>query len=170
MSKPTSVGKLNLDQTLTTTFATSVRGSPRKMGPKHARRGAGAPRVRSHPGWLTWPPPLPGGLVAGPRPLPRWCSAQVWRVGGLFHLFPLRISALCFLLCTFCLIFHLYSNMSPAKHVFSNTSGTRSIVYAYVSKVCLILLFWTLFGGLIQSLVTANKSPKLNLCSSRVNS
>jgi hypothetical protein len=46
--------------------------------------------------------------------------------------------------------------MGPAKHDFSNTSGTRSIVKAYVSKACLFLLFWTIIGGRIWLLVTAN--------------
>jgi hypothetical protein len=69
--------------------------------------------------------------------------------------FPLHISALRFLNCAFCLVFHFYSNMSY-KTCFSNTSGTRSIVKAYVPKDCLFLLFWTLFGGRIRSIVTAN--------------
>jgi len=37
--------------------------------------GAGAPRVWPHPGLLAWPPSLPGGLVAMPGPLLRWCLA-----------------------------------------------------------------------------------------------
>jgi hypothetical protein len=53
-------------------------------------------------------------------------------------------------------IFHLYSNVCPTKYVFSNTSGTMSIVKAYVSKVCLFLLFWTIIGGRMLSLVTTN--------------
>jgi len=58
------------------------------------------------------------------------------------------------------IIFHLYSNICPAKHVFSNTSGTMSIVKAYVSKVCLFLLFWIIIGGRIWSLVTANRASR----------
>jgi len=50
----------------------------------------------------------------------------------------------------------LYLNVCPAKHVFSNTSGTMLIVKVYVSKDCLFLLFWTLFGSRIRSFVTAN--------------
>ena len=43
------------------------------------------------------------------------------------------------------------------KTCFSNTSGTMSIVKVYVSKDCLFLPFWTLIGGRIRSLVTANR-------------
>jgi hypothetical protein len=96
------------------------------------------------------------GLLAGPRLLPQWCSAHVWRVGGLYPFIPLRISALRFLNCAFCLVFHLYSNVCAAKHISSNTSGTRSIVKAYVSKVCLFLPFWTLIGDRNCLLWTAN--------------
>jgi hypothetical protein len=75
-------------------------------------------------------------------------SLDVWM--GLSSYFPLHTSRIRFLLCAFCLIlfvFHLISKMCPAKHVFSNTSGTRSIAKAYVSKVCLFLLFWTIIGS-----------------------
>ena len=51
--------------------------------------------------------------------------------------------------CAICLVFHLYSNVCPAKHVFCYTSGTMSIVKVYVSKDCLFLPFWTLIGGRI---------------------
>jgi len=43
-------------------------------------------------------------------------------------------SALRFLVLRHLLIFHLYSNTCPTKHDFSNASGTRSKVKAYVSK------------------------------------
>jgi hypothetical protein len=62
---------------------------------------------------------------------------QMWCVDGLLHSSPLRISKICVLLCAFCLvlcIFHLFSETCPEKHIFLNTSWTRSIVYAYVSK------------------------------------
>ena len=137
-----------------------------KVGPRGGGGGVGAPLVWPHQGWPCSPPPCSGGLLAGPGLLPQWCSAQFWCVGGLLYLFLLRISALCFLFCVFCFVFHLYSNVCPAKHVSSNTSRTMSIVDAYVSKVCLFLLFWILIGDQICSLRTANKSPKLNLCSS----
>ena len=39
------------------------------------------------------------------------------------------------------IIFHLYSNICSAKHVFSNTSGTMLIVKAYVLKDYLFLPF-----------------------------
>ena len=55
------------------------------------------------------------------------------------------------------IIFHLYSNICPAKHVFSNTSRIMSIVKAYVSKHCLFLLFWIIIGSRMLSLLTANK-------------
>ena len=58
-------------------------------------------------------------------------------------------STLRFLVLRLLLIFHLYSNSCPTKHDFSNTSVTRSIVKAYVSKDYLFLLFWTLIGGQI---------------------
>ena len=144
-----------------------------KPGPGGSSRGATAPPVRSHPSRVGSWPPSRGWFLGRPRSSPHRCLTQNWPLDGLFHLFLLRISVLCFLLYAFCLvlfIFHFYSNVCHAKRVFSNTSGTRSIVFAYVSKVCLILLFWTLFGGQIRSIVTANKSPKLNLCSPRANS
>ena len=62
-------------------------------------------------------------------------------VGGLLHLFPLRISALRLLSCTFCHVFYLYSDICPTKYDPSNTSGTMLIVKANVSKVYLFLLF-----------------------------
>ena len=80
--------------------------------------------------------------------LPRWCSAQFLHVGGLL----LRSFVLfCFTLSDLCLLFYfpVVFDMSLAKQVLSNTSGTRLIVNAYVSKVCLILLYWTLIGGQI---------------------
>ena len=43
-------------------------------------------------------------------------------------------SALRFLILRLLHIFHLYLNTCPTKHDFSKTSGTRSIVKAYVSK------------------------------------
>jgi prolipoprotein diacylglyceryltransferase len=57
-------------------------------------------------------------------------------------------------------VFHLILKMCPAKHVFSNTSGNRLIVKAYVLKVCLFLLFWTIIGGRIWSIVIANNDTK----------
>ena len=130
-----------------------------KPGLGASHRGAAAPLVHPHPSGAALRLPLRGQFLGGHGPLPRQCSAQIRCVGGLLHVFPLRISALRFLLCTFCLIlfiFHLYSNVCPTKHVFSDTSGTMSIVKAYVSKVCLFLLFWTIIGGRMLSLVTAN--------------
>ena len=124
----------------------------RKPGPGGSGRGVAAPLVRPHPGGATPRPSSRGRFLGGPRPLPHRCSAQVCPIGGLLHVFPLHISTLRFLLCAFCLVlfrFHLYSNVCPTKHVFSNTSGTMLIVKVYVSKDCLFLLFWTLFGGWI---------------------
>jgi len=69
--------------------------------------------------------------------------------GWAFAWFLVVESALRFLILRLLLIFHLYLNTCPAKHDFSNTSGTRSIVKTYVSKYCLFLPFWTLFGGQI---------------------
>ena len=83
----------------------------------------------------------------------------------LWYRICIMLSLLCILI-----IFHLYSNICLAKHVFCNTSRTMSIVKAYVSKDCLFLVFWIIIGGRMLSLVTTNKSPKLNLCSSRANS
>ena len=54
--------------------------------------------------------------------------------GWAFAWFLVVESALRFLVLCHLLIFHLYSNTCPAKHDFSKTSGTRSIVKAYVSK------------------------------------
>jgi len=106
-----------------------------KLGLGGSPWGTTAPLVHPHPGGTALRPPSCGWFLGGPGPLPRRCSAQLWCEGGLLHLFLLRTSALRFLLCAFCLvlfIFHLYLNVCPTKHVFSNTSGTRSMVKAYV--------------------------------------
>ena len=118
---------------------------PEKSGAERRRWGCG--RTQGAPASR---PPSPGRFLDGHGPYPRWYSTQVNCVGGLLFLFPLCIFALRLLFVPFCLvlfIFHLYSNVCPAKHVLSNTSGNMSIVYAYVSKVCLFLLFWTIIGG-----------------------
>jgi hypothetical protein len=93
-----------------------------------------------------------GRFLGGPRPFPHRCLAQILRWSGLAS--PSMVFGCMNLLyalhdCAFCLVFHLYSNVCPTNHVFSNTSGTRSIVKAYVSKDCLFLPFWTLIGGQI---------------------
>jgi hypothetical protein len=142
----------------------------RSLDPRGGGGGAGTPRVRPHCSWLRSPLPCSCGLWAEPGPLLWWYSVQVSCVGGLLFLFSLAHFCFTPSVCTFLYVFHLYLIMWPTKHDFSNTSGTRSIVKAYASKVCLFLLFWTIIGGRIWSLVTANKSPKLNLCSSRANS
>jgi hypothetical protein len=48
-------GTLNLPQTLSTTFGTSVGGSPREMGLVGPAMGAGAPWVQPHPSWAQPP-------------------------------------------------------------------------------------------------------------------
>ena len=111
---------------------------------------------RTYPILLRSPPPCSGGLLAGPRLPPRRCPAQVWRVGGISPFIPLRISTLRFLNCAFFFVFHLYSNVCPAKHISSNTSGTISILKAYVSKVCLFLPFWIVIGSRNSLFRTAN--------------
>jgi hypothetical protein len=78
---------------------------------------------------------------------PRFCTKVGFSSYSLMCTSGIRI-----LLCAFCLIlfvFHLIPKMCPAKYIFSNTSGTTSIVKAYVSKVCLFILFWTIIGGRI---------------------
>ena len=124
------------------------------------------------PGGATSRSPLCGQFLGGPGPLPHRCSAQIRCVGGLLHVFPLRISALRLLLCAFCLvlfIFHLYSNVCPAKHVFSNTSGTMSIVKTCVKRLFISpVLDYNWQSGLIDS--DRQQIPKLNLCLSRANS
>jgi hypothetical protein len=99
--------------------------------------------VRPHPGW--------GRILGGPvcdhlHVVGSWvgldpshisASTRMWCVDGLILSSPLRISKICVLLCAFCLvlcIFHLFSETCPEKRIFLNTSWTRSIVYAYVSK------------------------------------
>ena len=112
----------------------------RRVGQRGGGGGAAAPCwafltttfARSVPGWA-W---TPSTVVFYLGKLCRWAS---------FSFFGIE-STLRFRVCAFCYVFHLYSNICPAKHVFSNTSGTRSIVKAYVSKVCLFLLFWTIIG------------------------
>ena len=111
---------------------------------------------RPHLGLARSPTHCSGGLLDGPGLIPRWCLDQFWRVGGISPFIPLCISALCFLNCAFCLVFHFYLNICPAKHDSSNTSGTMSIVKAYVLKVCLFLLIWIVSSGRILSLRTAN--------------
>ena len=143
----------------------------RKLGPGCAAWGAAAPWLarlatafaRWAGGWAQ-APPTP---VFCPGKLCRWASLCISFAHFFITLSALRIFALRFLNCAFCLVFHLYSNICPTKHDSSNTSGTMSIVKAYVLKFCLFLLFWIVIGGQIWSLRTANKSPKLNLCSSR---
>jgi hypothetical protein len=112
---------------------------PVQRGPKRRRRGCGhslAGPARHHlalVGYWLGLDACHGGILP---------SLDVWM--GLSSYFPLCTSGIRFLLCAFCLIlfvFHLIPKMCLAKHVFSNTSGTRSIVKAYVSKVCLFLLF-----------------------------
>jgi hypothetical protein len=63
---------------------------------------------------------------------------------GFLYFFPLHTSGIDFLLCAFYFIlciFHLIPKMCPIKHVFSNTSGNRLIVKAYVSKYAYFSLF-----------------------------
>ena len=71
-------------------------------------------------------------LGGGARP--RLCM----KVGSFAWLFVVE-SALRFLVLCLLLIFHLYSNTCPAKRVSPNTSGTRLVVKAYVSKDYLFL-------------------------------
>jgi len=84
-----------------------------------------------------------GGVVAeglGHCGSSRWCgmtssvpssdSSIAWAFAWFFCAFLLYA----FLDCAFCYVFHLYSNVCPAKHVSSNTSRTISKVNAYVSK------------------------------------
>ena len=66
----------------------------RRVGPSGGGGGTTTPRVRPHPGGAASRPSSPGLFLDGPRPYPRWYSAQVNRVGGLLFLFPSRISAL----------------------------------------------------------------------------
>jgi hypothetical protein len=66
--------------------------------------------------------------------------------------------------------FHLFSGMCPAKHVSPKTSGTRSKYMHMCQSLFISPVFWTIIGGSKYAIVTANKSPKLNLCSSRANS
>jgi hypothetical protein len=87
----------------------------RKLGPSHTAWGAGTPRVWPHPGWLAWPPPLSGGLVAGPRPLARWFGTPICPVSGPFFFIPLRKSALKLSRLHLSMYFPLYSYVSPAK-------------------------------------------------------
>jgi hypothetical protein len=113
--------------------------------------------VLGHQGWPRWPPPYSGGLLAGPGLLPWWCLAQILHEGGAFAWFLVVEFALHFLVLRLLLIFHMYQILVLQNMIFSNTSGIMSIVKAYISKDCLFLLFWTLFGGRIRSIVTANK-------------
>jgi hypothetical protein len=133
--------------------------SPEEAGPRRQPWDAAAPLVHPHPGRAASRPPSRGRFLGRPRPSLRRCSAQMWHEGGLLHLLPLCIFALRLLICAFCFVFHLYSNICPAKHIYSNTSGTMSKVNAYVSKVCLFLPFWMVIGARILSLSTANKGP-----------
>ena len=64
---------------------------------------------------------------------PKFSSLSGLLLIFLFAPFWNTRSALRFLLFAY---FPLDSEMCPAKHVFSNTNGTRSIVYAYVLTMC----------------------------------
>ena len=46
-------------------------------------QGGAEPCWGRHLGLARSPPPCSGGLLAGLGLLPRWCSAQFWRVSGL---------------------------------------------------------------------------------------
>jgi hypothetical protein len=48
---------------------------PEERGPGRQCLGVGAPSVRSHPGWCTWPPPFSSWLLRGPGLCPRRCLA-----------------------------------------------------------------------------------------------
>ena len=118
-------------------------------------------RVRSHP-WCSppwWARPMiafvwsilgwawaPSTSVLGPDSSLEWAFAWFFDVG----------SALRFLDCAFLPYFPCILCLWLAKHLVSNTCGNMSIVKAYVSKVCLFLLFWILIGGWIWSIRTAN--------------
>ena len=100
----------------------------RNLGLGRAGGGAAAP----------CPPPLPGGLLAGPGLLPRWCSAQIGCVGGLLLVFFLcALLKIRVPLCAFFSIFiqfHSIPGFILQNMFYRNTSGTRLIVYAYVLK------------------------------------
>ena len=143
----------------------------RKPGLGISHWGVAAPLVRPHSSGAASRPPSCGQFLGGPRPLPRRCSAQIRCVGGLLHVFPLRISALRFLLCAFCLvlfIFHFVFECVSAKHVFSNTSGTMSIVKACV-KIMFISFVMDYNWRLEMVVCDRQQIPKLNLYSSRAN-
>ena len=122
--------------------------------------------MRAHPGCgrtLAGPAhhrlaPMGSGLGLDLFFVGTWLKLGGWMVLCLvlWYRICIMLSLLCILI-----IFHLYSCICPAKHAFFNTSGTRSIVYAYVSKVCLFLMFWIIIGSRMLSLVTANKPTTL---------
>ena len=126
--------------------------------------------MRPHPGcarlMTTFAWSVPGWAwalstsVLGLELVCRWAFPFIPFAHFYFTLYALR------LLPGFPLVFEYES----CKTYFFQYKWNYVKVKAYVSKDCLFLLFWTLFGSRIQSLVTANKSPKLNLCSSGANS
>jgi len=89
-----------------------------------------------------------GRTLAGPAhhriaPVDSWLGLDLFYIGarpkfgswmGLCFIPWCMIYFTLFALCLFAW-FSTCSNMSPAKHVFSNTSGTRLIVYACVESL-----------------------------------
>ena len=96
-----------------------MQGGARRRSGRCAHTWAGPTRHRLRTmGW--WLGLAPSTSKLAPDSSLEWAFAWFFDVG----------SALCFLNCAFCFIFHLYSNVCHAKHVSSNTSGTRLIVNA----------------------------------------
>ena len=59
----------------------ALNALPEKGGPGGAGGGAPTPWVQRHPRPARSPPPCSGGLLAGPRWLPRWCSSPSLKFG-----------------------------------------------------------------------------------------
>jgi hypothetical protein len=122
--------------------------------------------ILSHPGLVCSPPPFSVGLLARPGWLPCWCSAHVCLVGWAFA---------CCAFVEYALHFLDWRTFDHISMYFMNKSyETLSLQYMwkYVNSksICVESLFISpildIIGSQIWSLGTANKSPKLNLCSS----
>ena len=126
---------------------------PHEGEDKRCQVGAAEPRGRPALDWLPSPPPSHGGSVSAPGPLLRWYYILNWWT---------FLFILCAIQCwkaPFSVFSRVFVYMSCKNNNLPNTSGTRSVVNAYLFKFVNFSPFYVLIGGRIWSLRTANKLP-----------
>jgi hypothetical protein len=124
-----------------------------RLGLGCAALGAGASRVRPHPSWPAWPPPYQVGWWLGLGSSCGGAWPRLSREVGLLHFSLCVFLKICFLLCAFFFIlciFHLFPGIDLQNILSQNTSGTWSIVNAYVSK----FVYFSHFGHKLAVLNT----------------